>query len=430
MLSFISSKFHTEPKSHMHEPRAALFLNRYSRTSPIMFATKGVSSILGLSSDELIGKSFYYCIAQNCLKDAVRCLESAKGNDSIAYLRFWYRDPTRVQEPDNFVLPDGHSSDDDDDEEGGVRLEPRRSPEVAVPETPPDQFQPPDQISNVFANTDTSMLTPQAVTDTSELARDPESRDSRTSSDNSTDLEGDAADAIFDRPARLEHSESSLTPAEDMPETNIEIEAVVSCTSDGLIVIIRRARPLAPQNLGQRQIPRFDNGLFASPWAAEPVLPPHVPGTIPPEAAGTTHGDMEPASFMTAIREIAVFAWCLTGINGSLAEYARGKASGEAIPYDGMPVWDPQATPDPETEKYNGFLPNTHRHLESLDSPYSPTKRDDDASSSEDEVLWRRGNTMPPWRRPARRGHEDAFGADGDTLLEEDRPKRSQRRRV
>ena len=37
--------------------------------------------------------SFYYCIAENCLQDAIKCLENAKGNDSIAYLRFWFRDP-------------------------------------------------------------------------------------------------------------------------------------------------------------------------------------------------------------------------------------------------------------------------------------------------------------------------------------------------
>jgi hypothetical protein len=52
--------------------------------------------------------------------------------------------------------------------------------------------------------------------------------------------------------------------------------------------------------------------------------------------------------FLTSIREQAVFAWGLTGINGSLADHARGKPSGEAAPPAGFEVWASnanQATP-------------------------------------------------------------------------------------
>ncbi|RMD42025.1 hypothetical protein DV735_g3129, partial [Chaetothyriales sp. CBS 134920] len=94
MLSFLSDKFYQPPKAHCREPRAALFLNRFTRSSTIMFATSSVSTILGLGPEKLTGKSFYYFITENCLADAVKCVESAKSNDSIAYLRFWYRDPT------------------------------------------------------------------------------------------------------------------------------------------------------------------------------------------------------------------------------------------------------------------------------------------------------------------------------------------------
>ena len=63
MLSYISNKFYQEPRPDSHEPRAALFLNRFTRTSTIMFATNGVANILGIRADQLIGKSFYFCIA-------------------------------------------------------------------------------------------------------------------------------------------------------------------------------------------------------------------------------------------------------------------------------------------------------------------------------------------------------------------------------
>ena len=92
MLSHLSSKFTLGPEQQTHEPRAALFLNRFTRTLTVMYATSGVEEILGIPSDEMIGRSFYFCIAQDCLQDAVKCLESAKGNDSIAYLRFFFLD--------------------------------------------------------------------------------------------------------------------------------------------------------------------------------------------------------------------------------------------------------------------------------------------------------------------------------------------------
>jgi len=121
MLSYISSKFSEAPTSASHEPRAALFLNRFSRTSTIMYATDGVSSILGVRSDQLVNKSFYFCIAEDCLQDAVRCLESAKSNDSIAYLRFWFRNPL-LEERNRAASRDETQSSGEDEDDGGVRL--------------------------------------------------------------------------------------------------------------------------------------------------------------------------------------------------------------------------------------------------------------------------------------------------------------------
>jgi hypothetical protein len=50
-------------------------------------------------------------------------------------------------------------------------------------------------------------------------------------------------------------------------------------------------------------------------------------------------------AFMSTIRDVAVFAWALTGINGSLAEYARGTPKGESQPPEGFPIWNPLPHP-------------------------------------------------------------------------------------
>lgn len=117
MLEHLSPKFQMPPMER--EPRAALILNRFTRTLTIMFATDAVASILGLRSDQVHGKSFYECIAENCLLDAIKCLESAKANDSIAYLRFWYRDPRREEDFEN-EEDDGDEGSSDSD--GGAQL--------------------------------------------------------------------------------------------------------------------------------------------------------------------------------------------------------------------------------------------------------------------------------------------------------------------
>ena len=126
MLSHLSSKFDLGPDDQTHEPRAALFLNRFTRTLTVMYATSGIEQIIGISGEAMKGRSFYYCIAPNCLEDAVRCLESAKGNDSIAYMRFFFRDPRQDDAPD---ASSSESEDDimtdvtsDDESEGGVGL--------------------------------------------------------------------------------------------------------------------------------------------------------------------------------------------------------------------------------------------------------------------------------------------------------------------
>lgn len=324
-----------------HEPRAAMFLNRFTRSLAIMYATNALSTVLGVSPDEVKGKSFYECIQENCLAEAIRCLESAKANDSIAYMRFWFRDP-RIDQPIDEPMTDGYSSEDEEEEEGGVYLD--------------------GHMDGDYIQSDRSGH-----------------RNSQTSSGNSTDMDQDSADAIFDDPATAASSNSSIpttsgnsgkgaSPAQqpdsvrrrETQERRIEVEAVVSCTSDGLVVVLRQARVIdSPPNFAVPS-PIYDNGFFASPWAATPIMPssqyadPHpsycgaqVPGfgagrPIYPTVNTAADSRGPPVEeFMNSIREVAVFAWSLTGINGSLARFGRGSPTGESQPPGGLPVWDP-----------------------------------------------------------------------------------------
>lgn len=402
MLSYISNKFTQDIQPSTREPRAALILNRFTRTSTIMFATNGVEQILGFSPTQLVGKSFYYCISENCLNDAVRTLESAKGNDSIAYLRFRFRDPSL---PDPPLIEQG-DSDSDESEDGGVILS--RGSSVSVPPTP-------------MAD---SVNVPEAAGPRNESTRSSSTQHNgvdglhhSSSSGTSTDMDGNGS--VFDRPSLpAGSSASSITPEETPQETTstpeaIEIEAVVSCSSDGLVVVLRRAQEIVP-TVATGEQPSFPNGLFASPWASEPVLPDGVQQATSAPSISTVSEPTE-AGFMSAIRDVAVFAWSLTGINGALLDKASGpgKPSGEAIPPGGIPIWDPNA-PAGQNDFHNGFSGGTHRRLRNMGDPIEVPKTDGESTSSDDEIVWRRAPEMPAYKRPKRRAHQ-AFDTDEDS---------------
>jgi hypothetical protein len=320
MLSHLSSKFTLGPQEQTHEPRAALFLNRFTRTLTVMYATSGIEQIIGIPSEAMKGRSFYSYIQENCLQDAVRCLESAKGNDSIAYLRFFFTDP-RANEPSQDTSSD--SEDDimtditsDDEHEGGTGY---GEPSTSTGESS-------NRRSNLSNDTDGHgvMLPPS---------------NPRTYSGDSTHSAAPSASSSFP---------SGSPPSEPLAEP-IELEAVVSCTSDGLVVCLRRARPTIPTAMPAAQ-PTYPNGIFAAPWAPQPVFLPALPQPLP-YPLGARHPDMmhiqrEQSSFhsnfMQSIRDVAVFAWALTGINGSLEEYSRGKPVGESQPPGGFPIWSPK----------------------------------------------------------------------------------------
>lgn len=434
MLQYLSNKFYKEPEIVAPEPRAALFLNRFSRTSTIMYATDGLATILGLQPADVIGKSFYYCIEENCLQDAVKALESAKANDSIAYLRFWYRNPLQ-EDTRSHVDSIG---DEDEDEDGGVSLgngvssgprstvsmedaaSPRRNEDgarLSNGRTPSATSEPLGTHAGMPSEQQTLELTEIAESLPTETENglvppmDDSSSTHRSSSDQSTDSGPNGRYSIFDRPEN-NRSSSSVTPPED---PRIEVEAVVSCSSDGLVLILRRARPLVPHTLGATEAPYYANGLFASPWAPEPILPSTNYENGVDQTRASPASSTAETGFMAAIRDVAVFAWSLTGINGSLAQYGKGTPSHEAVPPDGLPVWDPTAHVDPQTnERYNGFLGSAYRPWTSSDGEVGEDKKDEELGSSDDEVVWRRSHTMTPWRRPKRRAHHDAFSEDGN----------------
>lgn len=340
MLEHLSSKFRAPPQESLLEPRAALILNRFTRTLSIMFATNAVESILGVTPDELQDRSFYECIQENCLPEALRCLESAKSNDSIAYLRFWYRDPRADDEALEENMREASASSDSED--GGVEL--REHMDVDTDGT---------------GETSGSQQGRRNGNDV--IARERLMNNSRTSSgESSSDLERNSSRAIFDRAGAASSSSSSSVGASHStsgPSREVqpparpaaepyEIEAVISCTSDGLVVVLRRARALIPH--------QSSGGVFAAPWGVDAIRPhvyhpdPEVPFHHGPAAPHAPPAGPPMQDFMASIQEVAVFAWSLTGINGNIAAYGRGDPRGESQPPGGVPVWDPYAQPAPD----------------------------------------------------------------------------------
>ncbi|KAI1338542.1 hypothetical protein F5Y15DRAFT_120872 [Xylariaceae sp. FL0016] len=380
MLEHLSPKFRMQPMER--EPRAALILNRFTRALGVMFATNAVASILGVRPDQLKDKSFYECIAENCLADAIKCLESAKANDSIAYLRFWSRDPRREED---------YEDDDEEEEEDEEDLEPREdglpssdsSDGGAYLEHAMDLDS--DTISETQIKTEATSPEPSKVPL-------PMTVDSQASTSSSASVFQPASSRhVYDTPAQTRQSRLDLLPHSARRNRNrepiptVELEAVVSCTSDGLVVVLRRARPPIP-SLHPPLLPvGFENGLFAAPWGEQPIRPyyppelfytfrpPLLPQFMPLQEHVKASGGPPVDQLMRSIRDVAVFAWALVGINGNMAAYSHGNPGGESQPADGLPIWDPYA----QNTSYLGPEPRVPRRWP------SPTTKDQSINYSE-----------------------------------------------
>lgn len=379
MLQYLSPKFEMPPAQR--EPRAALILNRFTRSLSVMFSTNALAEVLGVSPGEIQDKSFYECIQDNCLDDAVKCLESAKANDSIAYLRFWSRDPRREEDledeeseeddeidevkeeherddhgsaikqesPMNGMTDDiyGHHHRDShsDSDSGGVRLDVEMDLDVASPKVKEEE--------------ESGSMTGLPQAQNPSRAHDQPSGLNGPASHQG--LNGDSATrnrlSQEDRPLTNGARRARRAP---YPIPSVELEAVVSCTSDGLVVILRKARPMAPTMSRPSSSVRSQNGIFAAPWGQQPIRPhnhaemynghhsTYQAQYMPDQAMARVPNGPPPDQLMDSIREIAVFAWAVVGINGNLASYSRGQPRSEAQPPQGLPIWNPQvaATPD------------------------------------------------------------------------------------
>lgn len=334
MLEYLSSKFKSDPQAGPREPRAALILNRFTRTLTVLYATNAIAGILGISPEDIKGRSFYEFIQEDCLRAAILCLESAKANDSIAYLRFWSREPESADEADDPA--DERNPDSDSDEELSIKLEEQMDIDPAHPAAR----------ATHQAENRPSGDGPQRQANSFQLP-------SYLSSIDATSNPGTSTPSSSSRPSQEPREHTRGAPSGREP---LEIEAVVSCTSDGLVVILRRARPFIPEAQEQLVAHRMASGVFAAPWGVEPTRPPEHqehprsyprgvasshPQFYPPVPAATSQSE----EFMRSITEVAVFAWSLSGINGDLASYSRGISTRDARLPNGLPIWDRQNHP-------------------------------------------------------------------------------------
>lgn len=282
MLTHLSAKFSSAPAGH-HEPRAALILNRFTRTLTILYATHALGDILNFPADEAVGGSFYECIQENCLQEAVDALERAKENDSIAYLRFQWRDPRQALAPEQGSVRQGRI--------GNRQSQGHRQVDGS-------QFA---AVRNWVDRDDSIGYGPGGV--------------DNHDGNNDADMTGDEEEQGDENGSYISGNSTSQSSMSQSPEPILEVEAVVSCTSDGLVVVLRKARPIIPAP----HHPPLYHGVFASPWAHAPLVPPPPPQQIP-VPGGPPAGD-----FMDSIRQVAVFAWSLRSINENLLQFAQNQ---------------------------------------------------------------------------------------------------------
>ncbi|EFW98782.1 potassium channel, voltage-dependent transporter [Grosmannia clavigera kw1407] len=304
MLEHLSPKFKMSPVER--EPRAALIVNRFTRNLTIMFATNATAAILGLRPDQLKNKSFYRCIQESCLSEAITCLESAKANDSIAYLRFSFQDPRDDEELEAEA------------ESGVVLVDHEDELEQRLPTTGRKQF---DVDMSMDIDSD------NGSTDIFRIKTEEEDKP----------LSMPTVPLIMQPPIGF----NRLTPRRAQRLPSVELEAVVSCTSDGLVVVLRKARPPIPPAHPPLVAFDYGDGLFAAPWAQHPIRPhfpveslytfrpPLLPQYMPLRENVKDAGGPPLDVLMGSIRDVAVIAWNI-GTHPAIAAYGRGLPSSDA----------------------------------------------------------------------------------------------------
>ncbi|RYO83735.1 hypothetical protein DL764_009430 [Monosporascus ibericus] len=354
MLEHLSPKFKMPPM--MREPRAALILNRFTRSLTVMFATNAVTSILGVTPDEIKEKSFWECVAENCVRDAINCLESAKANDSIAYLRFWSRDPRREED---FEAEDEEHLQGDENAEG-------RSSNSSGSDGGVQLSNAMDIVSDEGAYSGMTVESSSGHGRSGGLALGH--LHSSSSQPGSRPGPHTARATRTIPPHRDGFQQPSILPPRPQsrlrrrrPNPSIELEAVVSCTSDGLVVVLRKARPPIPAaHPPLLPVDYYENGLFAAPWSEEPVTavypverfhtfrPPLLTQHMPLQEHVKAAGGPPIEQLMRAIRDVA--SACMvaftsaqddTSTAGGISPRATSSATNATAP---LSWWFPTST--------------------------------------------------------------------------------------
>lgn len=310
MLEHLSPKFKTP--SMEREPRAALILNRFTRSLNVMFATASITAVVGLQPEEIKNKSFYRCIQESCLAEAIECLESAKANDSIAFVRFRFQDPRDDDELSSGVAynDDGDSDSEDDDEDM--------------------TYGEPDGRRHKKARTDASSM--------SLFPRGGRNGISRVKVE-----EDDADVSLRAVPRASRRARSALSRAPPSRRLRpIELEAVVSCTSDGLVVVLRKARPPIPAAHPPFLAMTSRDGAYGPPSTRDltrprspnecidAFRPPCLQQRAQPRGGGKDAGGPPLDVLMGTIRDVAVFAWGVVGMKSAMTAYGRDLSSSGA----------------------------------------------------------------------------------------------------
>ncbi|KAG0635658.1 hypothetical protein HOY80DRAFT_1004124 [Tuber brumale] len=234
ILTHLSEKFRALP-SGTHEPRAALILNRFTKTSSILYASSALNDLLGVELDGSVGISFYECIQREYLEDAIQAIEQAKEYDSIAYLRFIWRNP-------------GEDLGGWDPAHGGGNNS------AAASGNANERAQ--QQLSSSAGGSSGGLQS---------LLGYSNGLNSSLNGEGSSNNNGAARPrlSVGDEPTSRLGSAPGLGVQASVQAATV-MEAVVSCTSDGLVVVLRKARPTIPST----RILELPIGQFVSPWSA------------------------------------------------------------------------------------------------------------------------------------------------------------------
>lgn len=154
--------------------------------------------------------------------------------------------------------------------------------------------------------------------------------------DNDDDDDEDESQPAETHPPTQAHHQPSQPTISD----RFEVECLLSASSDGLIVVIRRAPPI--EGLGPNARPP---GIFASPWATSPLPPysmtPPPPSPVEPNPPivreapeNTTLPGPSDQDVMNSIRDVSVFAWSIASLNDNvsndnLSDIAHGEVYSE-----------------------------------------------------------------------------------------------------